>query len=55
MGNSFFLLSPTPSTKTGQLQGYYEGDALIYIARVRNGFVPALRAKVFERFKGLDA
>jgi ATP-dependent DNA ligase len=28
--------------------GYYEGDDLIYIARVRSGFVPALRAKVFE-------
>jgi DNA ligase D-like protein (predicted ligase) len=35
--------------------GYYEGDDLIYVARVRNGFVPALRAKVFERFKGLEA
>jgi hypothetical protein len=34
--------------------GYYEGGALIYVARVRNGFVPALRAKVFERFKGLE-
>jgi DNA ligase D-like protein (predicted ligase) len=28
--------------------GYYEGDDLIYLARVRNGFVPALRAEVFE-------
>jgi DNA ligase D-like protein (predicted ligase) len=36
--------------------GYYEGAALlIYVARVRNGFVPALRAKVFERFKGLES
>jgi ATP-dependent DNA ligase len=34
--------------------GYYEGNDLIYVARVRNGFVPALRAKVFERFKGLE-
>jgi DNA ligase D-like protein (predicted ligase) len=34
--------------------GYYEGSDLIYVARVRNGFVPALRAKVFERFKGLE-
>jgi ATP-dependent DNA ligase len=34
--------------------GYYEGDDLIYVARVRNGFVPALRGKVFERVKGLE-
>ena len=34
--------------------GYYEGSELIYVARVRNGFVPALRAKVFEHFKGLE-
>ena len=34
--------------------GYYEGDDLIYVARVRNGFVPALRAKVFERFHKLE-
>jgi bifunctional non-homologous end joining protein LigD len=34
--------------------GWYEGDGLMYVARVRNGFVPALRAKVFARFKGLE-
>ena len=33
--------------------GYCEGSELLYVARVRNGFVPALRARVFERFKGL--
>ena len=31
--------------------GYYEGDDLIYVARVRSGFVPALRVKVFERIR----
>ncbi len=34
--------------------GYYEGDDLIYVARVRNGFVPAVRATVFERFHKLE-
>jgi DNA ligase D-like protein (predicted ligase) len=34
--------------------GYYERDNLIYVARVRNGFVPTLRAKVFERFHNLE-
>jgi DNA ligase D-like protein (predicted ligase) len=34
--------------------GYYERDDLIYVARVRNGFVPALRVKVFERFHKLE-
>jgi bifunctional non-homologous end joining protein LigD len=34
--------------------GYYDGDDLIYVARVRNGFVPALRAKVFERIRKLE-
>jgi bifunctional non-homologous end joining protein LigD len=34
--------------------GYYEGSALLYVARVRNGFVPALRAREFERFKRLE-
>ena len=34
--------------------GYYEGDDLIYVARVRNGFVPALRVKVFERIRKLE-
>jgi len=27
--------------------GYYRGDDLIYVARVRNGFVPASRRQVF--------
>ena len=29
------------------------GDDLIYVARVRNGFVPAMRVKVFERLHKL--
>jgi len=34
--------------------GYHKRDDLIYVARVGNGFVPALRAKVFERFHKLE-
>ena len=32
---------------------YYRGDDLIYVARVRNGFVPASRRQVFARLKPL--
>lgn len=33
--------------------GYYRGDDLIYVARVRNGFVPASRHQIFARLKPL--
>jgi len=33
--------------------GYYRGQNLIYVARVRNGFVPALRRQIFARLKPL--
>jgi ATP-dependent DNA ligase len=33
--------------------GYYRGNDLIYVARVRNGFVPASRRQVFERIRNL--
>src|SRR4051812_14937858 len=29
---------------------YYEGDRLIYVARTRNGFTPAIRADLMKRF-----
>src|SRR5437899_9769749 len=29
--------------------GYYHGKDLVYVARVRNGFVPASRRQVFEK------
>ncbi len=35
------------------LAGYYEGDDLIFIAKIKNGFTPALRRKVAESFAGL--
>src|SRR5207302_639741 len=33
--------------------GYYKGDELIYVARVRNGFVPASRRQVFGNLQPL--
>ena len=33
---------------------YYEGKDLIYVARTPNGFTPATRVALFNKFKGLD-
>jgi DNA ligase D-like protein (predicted ligase) len=33
--------------------GYYRGHDLVYVARVRNGFVPASRRRVFENLQPL--
>jgi DNA ligase D-like protein (predicted ligase) len=33
--------------------GYYRGDDLVYVARTRNGFVPATRRTVYEKLKPL--
>jgi DNA ligase D-like protein (predicted ligase) len=33
--------------------GYYRGEDLLYVARVRNGFVPASRRQIFARLKPL--
>jgi DNA polymerase LigD, ligase domain len=35
------------------LVGYYEGKALIFIAKIRNGFTPALRREVAKNFRAL--
>jgi bifunctional non-homologous end joining protein LigD len=45
---------PAPKNFDSIIVGYYERDDLIYVARVRAGFVPTLRAKVFERFHKLE-
>jgi ATP-dependent DNA ligase len=45
---------PAPMNFDSIVVGYYERDDLIYVARVRAGFVPALRAKVFERLLKLE-
>jgi DNA ligase D-like protein (predicted ligase) len=34
--------------------GYYEGAKLIYAARTRNGFTPALRQELFKKIKPLE-
>ena len=36
------------------LAGYYEGRDLIFVGKIKNGFVPALRRQVMEHFKGLE-
>jgi bifunctional non-homologous end joining protein LigD len=33
--------------------GYYEGDVLLYAAKVRNGFVPRARREIGKKFAGL--
>jgi len=34
--------------------GYYEGKRLVYVARTRNGFTPASRRGLFEKFRSLE-
>ncbi|HWO43586.1 MAG TPA: non-homologous end-joining DNA ligase [Candidatus Eisenbacteria bacterium] len=36
------------------LVGYYESDKLIFLAKIRNGFVPRVRREIFARLKGLE-
>ena len=36
------------------LAGYYEGKNLIFIAKIKNGFVPALRVEITKLFEGLE-
>ena len=53
-GQEFVIGGYTPSPKNfdAVLVGYYRGNQLLFAARVRNGFVPALRATVFVRHGG---
>ena len=44
---------PGPHGFDSLIVGYYQGKDLVYVARVRNGFVPASRRQVFERIRGL--
>ena len=34
--------------------GYYDGDRLMYAARTRNGFTPALRQQLFTKMRALE-
>jgi ATP-dependent DNA ligase len=44
---------PGPHGFDSLIVGYYRGNDLMYVARVRNGFVPASRRQVFEKIRGL--
>jgi len=44
---------PGPHGFDSLIVGYYQGKDLMYVARVRNGFVPASRRHVFERIHHL--
>jgi bifunctional non-homologous end joining protein LigD len=54
-GQEFVIGGYTPSPKNfdALIFGYYEGKKLIYVARTRNGFTPALRKQLFRRFRGI--
>ena len=44
---------PGPHGFDSLIVGYYDGDDLMYVARTRNGFVPASRRQVFSKLKHL--
>jgi len=45
---------PRSNTFDSILVGYYEGRDFTYAARIRSGFVPALRQRMFIQFRGLE-
>jgi bifunctional non-homologous end joining protein LigD len=55
-GQEFVIGGYTRGTRSfdALVFGYYEGDALTYVARTRNGFTPATRAQLFRKFKRLE-
>jgi ATP-dependent DNA ligase len=55
-GQEFVIGGYTPGLKNfdALIFGYYKGDKLMYVARTRNGFTPALREKLFQRFRQLE-
>jgi ATP-dependent DNA ligase len=55
-GQELMIGGYTPSLKNfdALIIGYHEGGKLMYAARTRNGFTPALREKLFERLKPLE-
>jgi ATP-dependent DNA ligase len=44
---------PGPHGIDSIIVGYYRGNDLVYVARVRNGFVPATRRTVYEKLRPL--
>jgi len=55
LGQEFVVggFTPGPHGLDAIIVGYYRGKDLIYVARTRNGFVPASRQRLFERLKSL--
>src|SRR5438477_5725143 len=45
--------TPGPHGLDAIILGYYRGKELVYVARTRNGFVPASRRQLFETLKPL--
>ncbi len=54
-GQEFVIGGYTPDNPLDALiVGYYEGDKLIFVSKVRNDFVPRLRRQVWSRLRGLE-
>ncbi len=54
-GQEFVIGGYTPGNPFDALiVGYYEGERLLYAAKVRDGFVPLVRREMARRFKGLE-
>jgi bifunctional non-homologous end joining protein LigD len=54
-GQEFVIGGYTPDNPFDALiVGYYEGERLLYTAKVRNGFVSQVRREVASRFKELE-
>jgi DNA ligase D-like protein (predicted ligase) len=54
-GQEFVIGGYTPGKPFDALIiGYYEGDRLLYAAKVRNGFVPQVRREVASKLNGLE-
>jgi YD repeat-containing protein len=55
LGQEFVIggFTPGPDGLDAIIVGYYRGNELIYVARTRNGFVPASRRRLFDKLKPL--
>ena len=55
VGQEFVIGGFTPGSRglEALVVGFYEGEHLIYAARVRAGFVPMMRRRLYEQLKGL--
>jgi ATP-dependent DNA ligase len=55
-GQELVIAGYTPSLKNfdALVIGYYQGGKLMYAARTRNRFTPALRAQLFKKLKPLE-